>query len=180
MNIAIFGGSFDPVHIGHEKIVYKVLDNLDISTLYVVPTYLNPFKNSFMFSPTTRYDLLTKLFDNKKIKISNFEIKANKPVYTIDTVMHFKNLLNPKTIYLIIGQDNLAMLKQWKDFEKLNSLVEFVVITRDDKKQKDDIMAFRKIDMDIKVSSSNIRAKQTLENIPKKIQNEVKKLWKIE
>lgn len=47
MRVAIFGGSFDPPHIGHEKIIQKALEKLDIDVLFVVPTYLNPFKKNF-------------------------------------------------------------------------------------------------------------------------------------
>ncbi|MBD3829662.1 MAG: adenylyltransferase/cytidyltransferase family protein, partial [Arcobacter sp.] len=47
MRIAIFGGSFDPIHIAHVAIVETALKQLDIDKLIIVPTYLNPFKNSF-------------------------------------------------------------------------------------------------------------------------------------
>ena len=50
MNVAIYGGSFDPPHIGHEEIIKQALKTLDIEQLFVVPTYLNPFKNRF-FAP---------------------------------------------------------------------------------------------------------------------------------
>ncbi|DAB35050.1 MAG TPA: nicotinate-nicotinamide nucleotide adenylyltransferase, partial [Sulfurospirillum sp. UBA12182] len=54
MKIAIFGGSFDPPHKGHESIVNEALKTLDIETLFVVPTYLNPFKDSFVADERTR------------------------------------------------------------------------------------------------------------------------------
>lgn len=49
MKIAIFGGSFDPIHIAHKKIVETALKELDIDKLIIVPTYLNPFKKDFLF-----------------------------------------------------------------------------------------------------------------------------------
>ena len=51
MKIAIFGGSFDPIHIAHKKIVETALKELDIDKLIIVPTYLNPFKKDFLFEP---------------------------------------------------------------------------------------------------------------------------------
>ena len=70
MRIAIFGGSFDPLHIAHVAIVHSALNKLDIDKLIVVPTYLNPFKNSFYLDPATRLILLQKVFN----KIKNVEI----------------------------------------------------------------------------------------------------------
>ena len=102
MNIAIFGGSFDPLHIGHEAIVYKALDLLEIEKLVIVPTFLNPFKKEFMFDPRFRFKLLYELFkDQKKIKISSYEVEQNKAVSSIDTVIHFQSLYNPNKIYFI-------------------------------------------------------------------------------
>ena len=62
MRIAIFGGSFDPLHIAHVAIVNDSLKKLDIDKLIIVPTYLNPFKNSFYLDPKSRFELLKKVF----------------------------------------------------------------------------------------------------------------------
>ena len=108
MRIAIFGGSFDPLHIAHVAVVNSALDKLDIDKLIIVPTYLNPFKNSFYLDPVTRFELLKKVFykfDN--VEISDYEITQQKPSYSIDTVNYLKNLYKPSKIYLIIGEDNI-------------------------------------------------------------------------
>jgi nicotinate-nucleotide adenylyltransferase len=180
-NIAIFGGSFDPIHIGHEMIINKCLVRLDIDMLYIVPTFLNLFKNKAYLDANIRFHLLNKLFkDNKKINISDYEIKQNKPVPTIETVKYIKNTIAIDKIYLIVGADNLNKLHLWKRIEELKQLVQFVVISRDHKKLKDDIIQFIKIDLNIKVSSTQVRNDLILEYIPLKIQKEVEKLCKIE
>ncbi len=180
MNIAIFGGSFDPPHIGHEEVVTKVLETLDIDKLLVVPTFLNPFKNTSHFTAQQRFNLLDKLFNDKKVEVLDFEINQNNPTPTITTVKHIKETINPHKIYLIIGADNLEKLHLWQDFEELKTLVTFVVMSRDEKKLKDDIIQFIYIHMDVKVNSTHIRDNLELKYIPQKIQQEVKKLWKIE
>ena len=180
MDIAVFGGSFDPPHIGHEEIVSRVLNTLDIDKLLIVPTFLNPFKSKSHFTPQQRYNLLTKLFDNEKVEISDFEIVQNNPTPTINTIKYIKKTSNPKNIYLIIGADNLEKLHLWQDFEELKTLVTFVVMSRDEKKLKDDIIQSINIHMDVKVNSTYIRDNLELKYIPQKIQQEVKKLWKIE
>ena len=180
MDIALFGGSFDPPHIGHVEVVNRVLNTLDIDKLLIIPTFLNPFKSKSHFTPQQRYNLLSKLFDNEKVEISDFEILQNNPTPTINTVKYIKKTINPKNIYLIIGADNLENLHLWQDFQELKTLVTFVVMSRDEKKLKDDIIQFINIHMDVKVNSTYIRDNLELKYIPQKIQQEVKKLWKIE
>ena len=68
MKIAIFGGSFDPIHIAHKKIVETALKKLDIDKLIIVPTYLNPFKKDFLFEPKERFKLLQKVYKSDEYK----------------------------------------------------------------------------------------------------------------
>ncbi len=180
MNIAIFGGSFDPPHIGHELIINKSLELLDIDKLYVVPTYLNPFKKEFHLTPNIRFELLDELFGNTNVEVLDYEVKQEKAVASIDTVRYLKKKTNAKKIYLIIGSDNLEKIHLWKDFDKLNQLVSFVVITRNSAKQNNGIIKFKEIQMDIDISSSSLREKLDIDYIPVKIQNKVRKLWKQE
>ena len=178
MNIAVFGGSFDPPHIGHEKIVYSVLDNLDIDKFIIVPTFLNPFKSHSHFSPKVRYELLNQLFDNsKKIEISDFEINNNKPSKTIDTINYLKKTYKPKKIYFVMGADNLDKLHLWHKFEKLKDLITFVIISREGYEVKNDIIQFINIEVNIDTSSSKLRTNLDLKYIPNKIKQKVKQLW---
>lgn len=181
MKIAIFGGSFDPPHIGHEEIVHKIIKQIKIDKVIVVPTYLNPFKDNFYFKPLRRFKFIRTLFKgNQKVKVSDFEIKQNRSVPTIETVNHLKIKYNTSTIYLIIGADNLEKLHLWNNFEELNSLVKFIVISRDGYEVKNDIIQFKKIDMNIDISSTSLRKNLELRYIPKKIEQKVSQLWKKE
>ena len=178
MKIAIFGGSFDPIHIGHEQIVYKALDKLDIDKLILVPTFLNPFKKQYFFDPKERFNLLLELLkDQEKIEISDFEIKKNRPVASIETVQYFKKTLNPKKIYFIIGADNLKLLHLWDDFEILKELVTFVVFHRKGYEVKNGIIPFIDIELDIDISSTTLRDSKDLTYIPQKIKDKVADLW---
>ena len=101
MRIAIFGGSFDPLHLAHVAIVQNALNKLDIDKLIVVPTYLNPFKSSFYLDPQTRFELLKKVFIKfEQVEVSNYEINQLAPSYSINTVNYLKDLYNPSKIYL--------------------------------------------------------------------------------
>ena len=131
MRIAIFGGSFDPIHVAHVTVVQEALKNLEIDKIIVIPTYLNPFKSSFYLNPETRFKLLKKVFKEfEKVQVCDYEINQQKISYSIDTVNYLKNLYNPSKIYLIIGEDNLKTLDKWHEIEKLKELVEFIVASR--------------------------------------------------
>jgi nicotinate-nucleotide adenylyltransferase len=173
VRIAIFGGSFDPIHIAHVAIVKEVLKKLDIEKVIVVPTYLNPFKSSFYLNPKTRFNLIKKVFKEfEKVQVCDYEINQEKTSYSIDTVNYLKNLYNPSKIYLIIGEDNLETLDKWYEIDKLKELVEFVVATRksfESKKAKE----FKNLDIDINISSSLLRDKINLNYIPKEIKDDI-------
>jgi len=172
--IAIFGGSFDPPHLGHEVVVIQSLKVLrDIDKLIVVPTYLNPFKTESFLSSEIRFNLVKKLFeDEKKVYVSDYEIQQNKSVYTIDTVKFLKKQYNAKKVYLIVGADNVEKLHLWHQYDELINFVEVVVVSR-----KDYTCDCITIKVDVDVSSTQLRQELDLDLIPKKIQNEVKQIW---
>ena len=129
--LALYGGSFDPPHIGHVRVALKALDVLDIDRLIVVPNFRNPFKTSACADGALRIEWLKKIFEPyEKIEVSDFEVNMHRSVPTIETVEHFA----PKNekLYAIIGADNLSSLSQWHNYEKLCQKVIFVVATRDD------------------------------------------------
>ena len=101
MNIAIFGGSFDPPHLGHDMIVKEALKSLNINKLIIIPTFLSPFKSEFGAPPLLRFQWCNELWSNldEKIIISDYEISQNRPVATIESVRYFKREFNPKKIY---------------------------------------------------------------------------------
>lgn len=177
MQIAIFGGSFDPPHIGHETIAKKILKKLDIDLLIVVPAYLNPLKVKSFLDAKTRYKLLKKLFSKKEdINVSNYEIKQEKAVYSIETIRHMIKKYKPSKVYLVIGADNYKSFHLWDKYEEILELVTLVVVTRDGIKynKNDDI---KRIKVDIKISSTQLRNTFNLNYIPKKIRKNVEKIW---
>jgi len=173
VRIAIFGGSFDPIHVAHVTVVKEALKTLDIHMVVVVPTYLNPFKSSFHLNPETRFKLLKKVFKNfEKVQICDYEINQQKASYSIDTVNYLKNIYNPSKIYLIIGEDNLKTLDKWHEIDKLNELVEFVVASRkgfESKKAKE----FKNLDINIDISSSLLRDRIDFNFIPIEIKDDI-------
>ena len=177
MKIAIFGGSFDPVHIAHKAIIETSLKQLDIDKLIIIPTYLNPFKKDFLFEPITRYNLLKKVFkDNPKIEVSDFEINQKKLSYTYETIRYIKKLYNPSKLFFIIGEDNLKSLHRWHNIDELKENLEFVVAKRSGYSLINN--DFKTLDINIDISSTILREKLNLDYIPKEIWEDLEKLNK--
>ena len=178
LNIAIFGGSFDPPHAGHDEIVKAALNALDIDKLIIIPTFCSPFKDSFCATPALRLKWCKRLWaGNSRIYISDFEIKKAGPTASITSVRHFKKLLNPSKIYLIIGADCIGGLHLWREFEILDKMVEFVIATRKDFLIKDSFKALKKLEINANISSSFIRQSLDFSAVSPKIADEVKGIY---
>ncbi len=174
MNIALFGGSFDPPHIGHQSIIENIEKTLDIDKLIIMPTFLNPFKDRSHFDAHTRLDLMQDLcseYDN--IEISSYEVDQGKKVASIETVNYLYSKFDIDTLYLVIGADNIKSLHKWKKFEELKEKVKFVIASRDGI-QSDN---FQTLNIDFKVSSTKIRENLDITSIPNQIKQKVIKLW---
>lgn len=182
MNVAFFGGSFDPPHIGHEAIVKSILQNLEIAKLFVMPTYLNPFKSKSHFDAKTRLNFTKELFEEfKKVIVCDFEAKSGKSIATIESILYLRQKYKIDKIYLVIGADNFSEIETWDHFILLNSLVDFVVVTRKGHKIKQcKVKIFKIIELNFNISSTKLRDNQNLEYIPTKIRKKVEKLWKKE
>jgi nicotinate-nucleotide adenylyltransferase len=170
MNIALYGGSFDPPHLGHLHVVTAALDTLDIDKLIIVPAFVNPFKTGTHAPAKLRFKWLNAIFKaNKQVEITDFEVIQNRAVTSIETVKHFNAIY--KKIYFIIGADNLASLEKWHHFDELDRLVTWVVATRD-KIQIDE--KYIQLAVEHPISSSELREELNEEHLPKEVATEIK------
>lgn len=176
--VAIFGGSFDPPHKGHQAIVQKAIENLEIDKLIVLPAYLNPFKKSSLANAKQRLSWCHELFDTiEDILVSSYEIKEGKSIKSSQSVKYFNIKFFVK--YFIIGSDNLLTLTKWHEFEWLNSNIIWVVFTRKGYPiQTNNLRKFIILELDEDANSTEIRDKKRLNYIDNKIKNSVKQTIK--
>ena len=176
MNIALFGGSFDPPHLGHDSVVKMALNTLEIDKLIIMPTFINPFKTHFSASPNMRIKWVEKIWGNlPKVEISDFEIKQNRPVPTIESVRYLQNLYKTENFYVIIGADHLDTLHLWDDFDELCKRAKFVIASRNHIKIPPNLA---KLNTNVDISSSQIRTNPDIMSIPTVVQNEIIQFYK--
>jgi len=170
LTYALFGGSFDPPHLAHIQIAKKALEIADC--VIVVPTYLNPFKKSFAASSSLRLKWCKEVFSFDGILVSDYEVKQQKPTYTIETFNALSKLYNIK--YIIIGADNLKSITLWRDFEVLNSKITWIVATREGNQlDTKALKSFRIINLNKNVSSTEIRDGKKSDFLDEKIKQKV-------
>jgi len=173
-SIALYGGSFDPPHIGHTAVV-EALEKLDfIDKIIIMPTFLNPFKDSSIAPSALRLKWLQKIFSKyENVEVSAFEVTQARKVPTIETVKMLKN--EYEKIYLVIGADNLKSLEKWYSFDELKELVTFIVATRDAIEVPDD---FLQLPVDVDVSSTTLREHMDISKLPKQCADEIAQYYK--
>jgi nicotinate-nucleotide adenylyltransferase len=126
MKIGLYGGSFDPVHLGHVKLCEYFFRTLSLDKVFVIPAFVSPFKveKPPKASEHDRYEMLKLAFkDFSCVEVSPFEIHNKGISYTIDTVKHFIKRYPKDEIYLLLAKDLESEFPKWKNSQELKSLV---------------------------------------------------------
>ena len=129
---ALFGGSFDPVHLGHLLVAQAAHEELSLTRLFFVLAAQSPFKPDRKPTPANqRLQLLRLALAGKAwCEIDDQEIKRGGVSYTIDTVRDYKRRFPDAELFYLIGADHISQLPKWREAAELARLVEFVVIPR--------------------------------------------------
>lgn len=119
MKIGLFFGSFNPIHVGHLVIAGYMANYTELKQVWLVVSPHNPLKNKndliLTYDRLEMAKLATEDADN--IRVSDVELKLPQPSYTIDTLSYLKERYPEHEFSLIMGSDNLASLKKWKNYE---------------------------------------------------------------
>jgi len=130
MKVAIFGGSFDPVHKGHIRNAEYILWERKPEKLILVPAYISPFKQGIQAADAHhRLQMLSIAFTGLgNVEISDFEINREGISFTVDTLRHFSKIYSE--IELIIGYDNLLSFDRWHEPDEIIKMCKLIVLRR--------------------------------------------------
>ena len=129
--IGIFGGSFDPVHLGHLKTAKSIKKELNFERLFLLPCHDPVHKNSLHYSPKQRLEMLNlAIKDYPSLEIDTREIDRKGNSYMIDTLADLTEEFKGKTICLIIGMDSFLSFKTWKKWDEFARLVHLIILPR--------------------------------------------------
>ena len=141
MNIAVYSGSFNPLHIGHLAIIKHLIEEAGFDKVYMIVSPKNPLKDGISSdSARDRYKAalaaVARHFSSKpiesteryissadsttgKVKVDNIELTMPEPHYTIRTLDALKERESGNNFTLTIGSDNLASIRKWKDYTRI-------------------------------------------------------------
>lgn len=135
MRIAIFGGSFDPPHIGHMMACYYILATTDAQQVWMVPSYRHPFnKESAPYEYRVKMCELSSAIFGERVKVMRFEEdiakESDEPVYTINLLRYITARYKDDRFYFVIGSDILEEVEKWKDFDKIENYAKLIILRR--------------------------------------------------
>ena len=119
MQIGIYGGSFNPVHFGHVGLAKWVIENTDLDELWLLVSPNNPLKPAGLLAPEEERlaAVQNAIKDIKGLVASDFEFSLPRPSYTANTLRALQQAFPQHTFTLLIGEDNLAIFDQWREYE---------------------------------------------------------------
>lgn len=153
--IGIYGGTFDPVHIGHIQGAKYALQELDLTTIYMVPDCVAPHKKIPQDSPTPqqRYEMLRlALKGENNIIACDMELYRGGVSYTYETVQTFREMYPDGELYLLMGEDMLLTIDNWKNTDIIFREVTLAVLCRGVDRQKAEAKARELEDRGVRVT----------------------------
>lgn len=160
---AIFGGTFNPFHIGHFEILKELQNDTDIDEIFILPAKLPPHKScSFLADDSIRIEmckLAAKDFSKADVCLMEFQREGKS--YTFDTITLLKEKYPNKKFAFVCGGDMLVYFDKWYRYEELMKLMEFIAFRRTDTDDSDfdeSVKKFKKMGMNIRVVEKRITA----------------------
>lgn len=130
--IGIFGGTFDPIHIGHLRMALELKQQLGLDEMYLLPCHQPPHRDAPQVSSEQRAEMLRiALQDCPELQLDERELQRAKPSYTYDTLLELRAELGGEvSLVLCMGEDAFAGLPNWYCWQELIQLAHIVVIAR--------------------------------------------------
>lgn len=131
--IGLYGGSFDPIHLGHLKTAHYVLEHMDLDYMYLLPNASPPHKSSLKLPYATRVEMIAAAlrdFNDPRFQISYIEQDPSLKHYTVNTLQLFHQEHPETEVFFIMGMDSFLTLDTWRSYERLIELANIVILPR--------------------------------------------------
>ena len=130
--LGIFGGTFDPIHLGHLRLAQEALQQLGLGQVRFVPAGPPPLRPTPTASPADRLAMVwLAIADHPAFVVDDSEVRAGAPSYTVDTLVRLRQEFGPaRPFVLILGADAFARLEQWQRWTEIFELAHVAVATR--------------------------------------------------
>ena len=121
MNVGLYFGTFNPIHVGHLIIANYISEYTELDEVWIVVTPHNPLKQKkSLLADFHRLAMVKEAIDdNRKLKASDIEFKLKKPNYTVNTLTHLIEKYPSNNFALIMGEDNLRGFHKWFNHEQI-------------------------------------------------------------
>ena len=132
MNIGLYFGSFNPIHVGHLIIANHVVNNSELDQIWFIISPQNPLKKegSLLNEHHRKHLIDLSIEGEKKLRTSDIEFKLPRPSYTIDTMTYLSEKYPKHTFSIIMGSDSFINIKRWKNYEALLNNYEIYIYER--------------------------------------------------
>lgn len=132
MKIGVFGGCFNPIHIGHLSLIEEVLIRFNLEKVLFIPN-MNPYYKEYK---TVSFDLISEMINlaigkNWNYEISSLESNSNKDHATYKTLRTLINENTSNELYLILGSDQFLQFSDWKNSEEIKDQINLIIAIRD-------------------------------------------------
>jgi nicotinate-nucleotide adenylyltransferase len=141
--LGLFGGSFDPVHLGHLLVAEAAREELGLARLFFIPAAQSPFKPASQPAPAAQRLRLLRLAlaGRPWCELDEQELRRGGVSYTIDTVRDYARRFPDAELFYLIGADHAAQLPRWREAARLAELTQFVILPRPDQAPTPNVLA---------------------------------------
>ena len=131
--IAVYGGTFDPVHVGHTAVARTLLELFGLAEVIFVPAFVAPHKRDRKVSPAfDRHAMLALATqDERRLRVSTVELSAPERPYTVETLTKFgESFGETARLFFVMGADSWEEITTWREWERVLALTDQLVVTR--------------------------------------------------
>jgi nicotinate-nucleotide adenylyltransferase len=131
VRLGVFGGTFDPIHLGHLRAAENALESLELDQVAFVPAGTPPHRAEPSSSALDRYAMTAlATAGHARFAVSDAELRREGPSYTVDTVAGLRKERPDAEVFVIVGSDTFPEMATWKEHERLRGLCTVAVVSR--------------------------------------------------